>query len=210
MGLAALVPSNALAIDVSGLRVEGGASGGDLASQLKAAQPGGSSPSPVPSANTARIAQSTDAPARADETSTAARAALRTSEPKALSDAEKIAGRIVTYDGGVAAPSGYATKSIPVSFRYPADWLQLDRSKGGIQYVDQRDGSKLYVLRAPLPEGETLGSVDKAWVGKVLFDPAGTIAASGNDVEDYKVTSSTTSSSIFPCTTEETGVCRCD
>ena len=38
-------------------------------------------------------------------------------------------------------------QSIPVEFKYPSDWLQLGRALGSLQFVDQRNGDKLYVLR---------------------------------------------------------------
>jgi hypothetical protein len=42
-------------------------------------------------------------------------------------------------------------KAVPVEFEFPTDWLQLDRSLGGIQYMDQRNGDKLYGFRVSLP-----------------------------------------------------------
>lgn len=77
-----------------------------------------------------------------------------------------------------------------VQFDFPSDWLQLDRVLGGIQYVDQRNGDKLYVLKAKLPEGESLISVPKQWFATSLFDAKGTIAASGVEVDEYKVSKS--------------------
>ena len=96
----AAMPSTA--IDVSGLKVEGSSSarGGDLASQLKGVSPGAPTPINLETGGTtnARTKQSTDAAARADETSTAARAALRASEPRPLNDAEKLAGKVRKCD----------------------------------------------------------------------------------------------------------------
>ena len=108
------------AIDVSGLKVEGksGASGGGLASQLKGLSPDGSAPINLETGGTtnARIKQSTDAAARADETSTAARAALRASEPRPLNDAEKLAGKVSEQ---ARAPTYRASPTKPANRRHP-------------------------------------------------------------------------------------------
>jgi hypothetical protein len=45
--------------------------------------------------------------------------------------------------------------------------------------VDGNTGLKCYVLRAPLPEGETLASVPKAWFGEAIFDEKGAIVRGG-------------------------------
>jgi len=74
-----------------------------------------------------------------------------------------------------------------VEFEFPSDWLQLDKLGGGIQYVDQRNGDKLYVLTLSLPEGETLDSLPKKFFADAIFDPKGAIARSGSTVDDYKV-----------------------
>ena len=84
-----------------------------------------------------------------------------------------------------------AGKDVFASFDFPADWLQLDRFLGGIQYVDQRNGDKLYVLKVPLPSGvETLKEVPKAYFGDTIFNPNGELVKNGNDIEEYKVLSS--------------------
>ena len=84
-----------------------------------------------------------------------------------------------------------AGKDVFASFDFPADWLQLDRFLGGIQYVDQRNGDKLYVLNVPLPSGvETLKEVPKAYFGDTIFNPNGELVKNGNDIEEYKVLSS--------------------
>jgi hypothetical protein len=70
---------------------------------------------------------------------------------------------------------------------------------GGIQYVDQRNGDKLYVLRANLPQGTTLETVPKQFFGDSIFDQQGSIVRGGTTVEDYRVSSSTVSSQIVPC-----------
>jgi len=45
--------------------------------------------------------------------------------------------------------------------------------------VDGNTGLKCYVLRASLPEGETLASVPKAWFGETIFDEKGAIVRGG-------------------------------
>jgi len=82
-------------------------------------------------------------------------------------------------------------KDITASFYFPTDWLQLDRILGGVQYVDQRNGDKLYVLKVLLPKGvDNLKDVPKAYFGDAIFNPKGELIRTGNDVEDYKVLSS--------------------
>ena len=81
-------------------------------------------------------------------------------------------------------------RDIYASFEYPADWLQLDRILGGVQFVDQRNGDKLYVLKVKLPEGvEKLDDVPKSYIGDAIFNPKGDLVRTGNNVEDYKVLS---------------------
>jgi hypothetical protein len=80
---------------------------------------------------------------------------------------------------------------LSVSFEFPSDWLQLDKMLGGIQYVDQRNGDKLYILKARLPPDTTLTTVPKKFFGESLFDPQGTISKGGIEVDQYKVSKST-------------------
>merc|ERR1712157_8920 len=82
-------------------------------------------------------------------------------------------------------------KDITASFYFPSDWLQLDRILGGIQYVDQRNGDKLYVLKVKMPDGtEELKDVPKVYFGDAIFNPKGDLMRTGNSIEDYKVLSS--------------------
>lgn len=82
-------------------------------------------------------------------------------------------------------------KDVFASFDFPADWLQLDRILGGVQYVDQRNGDKLYVLKTKMPDGvEQLKDVPKAYFGDAIFNPKGELIRTGNNVEEYKVQSS--------------------
>lgn len=92
-------------------------------------------------------------------------------------------------DDQLVSPTGKGYLS--VSFEFPSDWLQLDKLLGGIQYVDQRNGDKLYLLRAKLPPGSTLATLPKTFFGDAIFDPRGTIVRSGINVDEYKVKSST-------------------
>lgn len=81
-------------------------------------------------------------------------------------------------------------KDVYASFEYPSDWLQLDRMMGGVQFVDQRNGDKLYLLKVKLPDGvESIKDVSKAYLGDAIFNPKGDLVRTGNNVEDYKVLS---------------------
>ncbi len=94
--------------------------------------------------------------------------------------------QMLNSDDGSRTPG----KDIFCSFDFPADWLQLDRILGGVQYVDQRNGDKLYVLKVKMPDGmENLKDVPKAYFGSAIFDPKGELVRTGNAVEDYKVVS---------------------
>jgi hypothetical protein len=82
-------------------------------------------------------------------------------------------------------------KDVFVTFDFPSDWLQLDRIMGGVQYVDQRNGDKLYVLKVAMPKGvDQLKDVPKDYFGNAIFHPEGDLVRTGNTVEEYKVLSS--------------------
>ena len=98
-----------------------------------------------------------------------------------------IAKLITRYEGYVTAPKGYPKSQIPIAFDFPTDWLQLDKLGGGIQYVDQRNGDKLYVLHASLPEGSDLKSMNKQWFADVILSPDGDIARSGVVAEGGRI-----------------------
>lgn len=69
--------------------------------------------------------------------------------------------------------------------------LQLDKLGGGIQYVDQRSGDKLYVLHATLPNnGQDLQSVNKQWFADVILSPNGDIVRSGVVAEGGRISRS--------------------
>lgn len=97
-------------------------------------------------------------------------------------------GEQILYSNDGTRTSG---KDAFASFDFPADWLQLDRMLGGIQFVDQRNGDKLYLLKVPLPNGiRELKDVPKTYIGDAIFNPKGELVRTGNNVEEYKVQSS--------------------
>ena len=104
------------------------------------------------------------------------------------------------YEGYVEAPKGYAKSGIPVSFEFPSDWLQLDKLGGGIQYVDQRNGDKLYVLKATLPADTDLKTAAKGWFADVILSPEGDVARSGVVAEGGRISRS---QMIIDCTAED-------
>ncbi len=105
---------------------------------------------------------------------------------------------LTRYEGYVEAPASSSKGQIPIAFDFPTDWLQLDKLGGGIQYVDQRNGDKLYVLHAILPEGVDLKSVNKQWFADVILSPDGDIARSGVVAEGGRISRS---QMIVDCTT---------
>lgn len=188
-------PSSA-GIDVSGLRQDGGSAASsapsDLANQLRSID--GSASARIRAAKEAEIASkpaeplvplSGSLPPRSTMPDTGSAAIFaQKSGPGGLS---KIGfGQNNQYDGYVEAPPGYRTKQIRLSFAFPSDWLALDRLSGGIQYVDQRNGDKLYVLRAPLPEGKSLEEAPKSFFAESVFDVRGDIVRSGTVVDSAR------------------------
>lgn len=107
---------------------------------------------------------------------------------------------LTCYEGYVEAPKSYGKSQIPLSFEFPSDWLQLDKLGGGVQYVDQRNGDKLYVLRATLPEGNDLKSTNKQWFADAILSPEGDIARSGVMAEGGRVSRS---QMIVDCSAED-------
>jgi hypothetical protein len=87
-------------------------------------------------------------------------------------------------------PPPNSKRRVSVSLEFPADWLELDRINQGIQYVDQRNGDKLYVFAVPLPAGTSLLTVPKIFLGQAIFNPQSSLVQSGASVEDFKITSS--------------------
>ena len=193
------------AIDVSGLRSDGATgTGGSLAEQLRAYDGSAASRvsqikemsaakgSSVPSASSS-VAQKGGRNDSVDENGPIATWAYRAApgfNPR-ISRANAL-GTISRLEDQIIAPKSAKVSSLSISFEFPSDWLQLDKFLGGLSFVDQRNGDRLYVLRTKLPEGETLASVPKAFFGTSIFDPKGTIVKSvGAEIDDYKVASST-------------------
>lgn len=183
-------------IDVSGLRSEGGGGGNSaIASQLKAFD--GSA-----STRVQEIKAASAAPVRSEAAKPLAGTAASSSGATwALTTSPRLSklglGERYRFQDNLQGPVSTAVGSprfVSATFEFPSDWLQLDRNTGGVQYVDQRNGDKLYLLRATLPttgddNNANLASVAKQWFGKALFDPQGSIVRSGTNVEDYKVSS---------------------
>lgn len=69
-----------------------------------------------------------------------------------------------------------------------------------MQYVDQRNGDKLYVLHAILPDDTDLKSVNKQWFADAILSPEGDIARSGVVAEGGRVSSS---KMILDCNAED-------
>lgn len=100
----------------------------------------------------------------------------------------------------VEAPKNYGRSTLPIRFGFPTDWLAIDKLGGGIQYVDQRNGNKLYVLRASLPEGSNLKTVNKSWFSDAVLSPDGDVVRSGITVEGGRTSFSRM---ISDCTAED-------
>lgn len=111
---------------------------------------------------------------------------------------------LTRYEGYVEAPPSYPKRGVPVAFEFPTDWLQLDKLGGGVQYVDQRNGDKLYVLRATLPEGGgtvvDLKTVPKQWFADAILSPEGDVVRSGVVAEGGRVSRS---QMIVDCSAED-------
>jgi len=177
------------AIDVSGLQVEGGSGPSAIKEQLRAYDGSGTT-----RVKEAVVAQSspkgvTPAPPAIGEIGPAATYAYRYA-PGISPSLQKLGfGERYRYEDRVVSPTGKGF--LRIRFDYPSDWLQLDKMLGGIQYVDQRNGDKLYVLKARLPADSSLATVNKKFFGDALFDPDGTIVKGGIEIDEYKVSKST-------------------
>ena len=184
----------AAGIDVSGLPREGGGNAA-LASQLRAYDGSGATrikevqqqqqqqQAAMPSSTSTKMAE----PAIGSPIATWAYRANPGFNPRLTRTGPF--GNLYQLNDMVEAPVGSKRRSIGIQFEFPNDWLQLDRNIGGIQYVDQRNGDKLYVFRASLPVDTRLEDLPKATLGDYLFDPQGSLAKSGQTIEDYKVSS---------------------
>ena len=180
-------------IDVSSLQT----GSGSMKDQLKAYENGGASmvpkvaetkPTPIPTSPSTVPQQVPKG---------VATLALRTTNVPPLLRKINL-GTTVRLTDQLQAPSTSKFKSLSIAVEFPSDWLELDRLLGGLEYVDQRNGDKWYILRSDLPSETTLETVPKAWFGESIFDSKGSIAQ-GNTIEDYKVSSSQLSSVVGAC-----------
>lgn len=98
-------------------------------------------------------------------------------------------GQYSRYEDQLSTPKGSKSLSLSVRFDFPVQLAQLGKSLGGIQFVDGNTGLKIYVLRSPLPSGTALADLPKKWIGDSVFNPAGTIAKEGVEIDSFKVSS---------------------
>lgn len=181
------------AIDVTGLRIDGGGNNNNdmIAAQLRAYD--GSGSARVQELKQTAAVSTKPAPLQANpailsDDGTAATYAYRAAPGFAPRLTKVGYGERLRCDDQLVSPTGKGYLSI--SFEFPSDWLQLDKLLGGIQYVDQRNGDKLYLLRAKLPPDATLVTVPNKFFGDAIFDPQGAIIRGGITVEEYRVKSS--------------------
>lgn len=177
---------SAAAIDVSGLRKEpasassssiGGSS--SIAARVKEATDAAANNAPAADSVVAASASSV----AEDTSSLVARNVARVGEATITAGTPLFPSK---YAATLVPPKGSKYKALSVEFAFPFDWLQLDRALGGIQFVDQRNGDKLYVLRAPLPAETSLATAPKQYFGDAVFAPSGFLT-SGNEVDEYKM-----------------------
>ncbi|KAL7540767.1 hypothetical protein ACHAXR_011667 [Thalassiosira sp. AJA248-18] len=184
-------------IDVSGIRVEGGApSNSVVANQLK----GISSTDNGTAASRLRELKQSETSAAVPAVTPGQRPVLSKEELGSAATYARVSGgkSVQTigltklnsrYSGSVEGPSG-SNNLLPIQFDFPTDWLQLDRANNGIQYVDQRNGNKLYVLKAPLPPNTNLATVPKSFFDDSVFDANSDVIRFGTVVGAHKTTRS--------------------
>lgn len=174
-------------IDVSGLPIEGGGNVKSvIAEQLNAGTTSGRLNEFKTNNNKPKIDLKTiDSNDTEENEIGIATFAYRTSPAFGPTLIRKGFGERYLYEDNIVAPD--PKKSLTVSFEFPSDWLQLDKLLGGIQYVDQRNGDKLYILRAKLPDNQSLVTVPKSFFGNAIFDTKGPIVKSGVNVDEFKV-----------------------
>lgn len=178
---------SAAAIDVSGLRKEPASASSSssidgsssIAARVKEATDAAANNAPAADTIVAAAASS----AADDTSSLVARNVARVGEATITAGTPLFPSK---YAATLVPPKGSKYKALSVEFAFPFDWLQLDRALGGIQFVDQRNGDKLYVLRAPLPAETTLATAPKQYFGDAVFAPSGFLT-SGNEVDEYKM-----------------------
>ena len=186
VALVGLLPSTAHAgIDVSGLTVQGGGGGNPTLQQQLQAYDGSaatrvqqikSQPTSPPLSPAPLLAPAAPPPGVATWAQSAAPATLQSIRMNTWT----------RYQGQVVSPQGPMARNLLVTLEFPSDWLALDRATGCIQYVDQRNGDKVYLLRLTLPADMTLATMPKAALADALFDARGSLVRTGQPVEDYK------------------------
>lgn len=204
--LVSFAPSSVeAAIDVSGLRIEGssnisGGGGNSIAEQLRSydSSPPLRNPTPI---NESLKPVAVETAASKLDSSIAVSARRSSSAPPLL---KKSTLTMCRFEENILAPPGSKKQFVYVSFEFPFDWLQLDRVLGGIQFVDQRNGDKVYLLQAKLPPDTNLETAPKKFFADSIFDPKGSIS-SGINIDEYKVSFSSTSSQIVNC--PQSGAC---
>lgn len=195
-------PQSAFAgIDVSGLRQEGGGGNSILQDQLKAIDGSASNRiNQIKEISASSAASSgpklaNGIPIKIEEEVDSSIATWLFRSNPAMSPSLSRSGafkNLFRCDDNMVGPSS-SNSAVGITFEFPSDWLQLDRVLGGISYVDQRNGDRLYVLKTRLPEGEQLSTIPKAFFGTSIFDPKGTFLRSqGTEVDEYKVSSAQT------------------
>jgi hypothetical protein len=201
------------AIDVRGLRVEGSSTSNNPSIQAQLQTYDGSA--------TTRLQQIQATAATSSSTSTSSPSAARPATPFLVSPGvatwalratepslQKLKfGTLNRYQGRVVSAKGPSAPALSVSFEYPSDWLQLDKANGSIQFVDQRNGDKLYVLRfTPLNKG-SLTSLSKKDIVAVIFNIQGSLVQSGTTVEDARASKdqvvASTCPSAAPCAAQQ-------
>jgi hypothetical protein len=200
-GILSSPQSASAGIDVSGLRVDGGGDNSVLKEQLRAID--GSGPARVnqikelsasaEAAKGPKLANGVPVKIEEEVEPSIATWLYRTNpgmSPR-LSRSGLLKNLFRCDDTMVGPPS--SNSAVGITFEFPSDWLQLDKFLGGISYVDQRNGDRLYVLKTKLLEGERLSTVPKAFFGTSIFDPKGTFVKSqGVEVDEYKVSTGQT------------------
>jgi len=181
-------PANA-GIDVSNLRTEGGPpSNSIVAAQLQGLS---SSDNGTAASRLREIKQSTTSAAEqksAAAVTAGSRPVLSKEELGSAATYAKVDGVSSVRTIGIKLNSRYtgSVEGFPIQFDFPTDWLQLDRANNGIQYVDQRNGNKLYVLKAPLPPNTNLATVPKSFFDDSVFDANSDVVRFGTVVGAHR------------------------
>lgn len=200
-GILSSPQSASAGIDVSGLKSDGGGGNNVLKEQLRAIDGSGSArvnqikelSASAEAAKGPKLANGV--PVKIEEEVDPAIATWLYRTNPAMSPRLSRSGllkNLFRCDDTMVGPSSKES-AVGITFEFPSDWLQLDKFLGGISYVDQRNGDRLYLLKTKLPEGERLSTIPKAFFGGSIFDPKGTFVKSqGVEVDEYKVSTGQT------------------